>query len=168
VQVHHLLGQPGGHHPGGALPGDLDRGAGAFPGAGGQHQGAGPKGGDPGPRRHQLDPPIGADVGDVGIGQHVDVTFDHLLEGEVGVLGSGHILLEGVQPEAGVDALQEDPPGGRIAVDHQDALGPLVAGADGRGEAGGTGADDGDVVAAQQVAGFGGDGHLVNLPCVRS
>ena len=48
------------------------------------------------------------DAGDVGAGDEVDVAVDRLLEEALGVLGAGQLLLEVVQAEAGVDALQED------------------------------------------------------------
>ena len=57
-------------------------------------------------------------VEEVGVAEDVDPVVEGLLEHPVGVLGAGELLAEVVQAEPGVDALQRDPAGLRLTVDH--------------------------------------------------
>ena len=71
----------------------------------------------------------------------------------LGVLGTGQLLAERVQAEAGVDALVEDASGLGLPVDQQHPLGPSFACPHCGRQAGRAGADHGDVVAGEQVGG---------------
>ena len=139
-QPHHvdeLLRQPRGEHARGPLAGNPDGPASILARAHGQHHRAGINGADALATRHQLQPPDGTDVVDVGVGQHVDAVVDHLLEVTLGVFRPGQFLTEMVQTEAVVDALPEDAAGLALAVDQQDLLGAALARAEGGGHAAG-------------------------------
>jgi hypothetical protein len=91
---------------------------------------------------------VDADAGHVAVGDQVDVLIDGLGQEALRVLRPGEFLAEVVDPEPGMDALEQDPADLGLAVQDQDPFRARVARAQGRAHAGGTAADHDHVVLA--------------------
>ena len=78
--------------------------------------------------------------------KHLDAQGEGFVDVELGVGGAGQIFLEHLQPEAVVDALQEDAAQLEIALDDQNVFGAVLAGGDGGRQPARAAADDDHVV----------------------
>jgi hypothetical protein len=91
---------------------------------------------------------VDADAGHVAVGDQVDVLIDGLGQEALRVLRPGELLAEVVDPEPGMDALEQDPTDLGFAVQDQDPFRARVARAQRRAHASGTAADYDHVVPA--------------------
>jgi len=91
---------------------------------------------------------VDAHAGHVTVGDQVDVLIDGLRQKPLGVLRPGELFAKVVEPEAGMDALEQDAADLRLAVEDQDPLRARVARAECRAHSGRPAADHDHVVFA--------------------
>ena len=137
--------------PAGRVPGDLDHLPRPLAAAHGQDDRPGPD--QPvAVRGIEAQEPVGAEVEDHGPGSDGDALAADVLDQTLGVFGAGDRLLVEEKPEAVVDALVEDAAEGAVPLDEQDVRRAGPPGAQRRGQAGRSAADDDDVPAFRRRA----------------
>ena len=140
------LGGAGGVDAGRARAGEADLGAGALAAAHRQHDGAGFDVQHAVGFAGGVDAPARADIQHHRVQQGFNAQREGFVDEELGIGRAGQVFLEHFQPEAVVDALQQDAAQLEIALDDQNVLGAVLFGGDGGCQPARTAADDDHVV----------------------